>query len=101
LQEATPAELAEIKRQALHIRRNAQGCMALHYAVAAHKWKLVKQLLELGAGADVPIITSIPDPHRITPLHLACLGRMTRDNQMEELLQTTEHDYDMVVSCLH
>jgi ankyrin repeat protein len=96
-QEATAEELEVIRRLKLHTERNAQGCTALHYAAAAHKVKLVQQLLNL--GADVDAVTNI-QVHHLTPLHLACMGRVTSIEQMKKLLDASDYIYNLVVSLL-
>jgi hypothetical protein len=59
--------------------------------VAAHKVALVQQLLQIGADPAQPIIhvTHAVDGARtnLLPLHLACLGRVKDEEQLQWLLE--------------
>jgi hypothetical protein len=92
LQEATAEELTAIQRQRLHTTFNASGWSALHYAAAAHKVKLVQQLLELGADAADAV-------YGLTPMHLACMGRVKDKEQLDQLTKACESLYDLQVGC--
>lgn len=99
LQEASAEELAILRHQVSDTSNDGSGCTALHYAAAAHKVKLVAQLLQL--GADVNALTRKQPGQRIrslTPLHLACLGRVKSNKQMRELLNSAGHLYELAVS---
>jgi ankyrin repeat protein len=82
LQEATPEELALIKQLGLHLAFDELGFSALHYAVCTRKTRLVQQLLEI--GADSAAYNSELE-FKLTPLHLACLGRVKDEEQLNEL----------------
>ncbi|KAF6261823.1 hypothetical protein COO60DRAFT_725551 [Scenedesmus sp. NREL 46B-D3] len=83
-EEAAAGELAAIRRLQLHTTRNSDGCTALHYAAAAHKPKLVQQLLGMGADVNAQM------QHGLTALHLACLGRVGDAAAMAELVKAAE-----------
>lgn len=101
LQEATPEELAVIRKLKLHLGlgdsradTDSLSCSwtALHYAAATHKTRLAAQLLDIGADP------SQPEPHAgLTPLHLACLGRVEGEEQLQELLDSAEDVYELQV----
>jgi ankyrin repeat protein len=81
-QEATPEELSQIRENRLHLNRNASGWSMLHAAAAAaHNVKLAQQLLDLGADPAVADVV-----YGLTPLHLACMGRVRDGQQLAELL---------------
>jgi ankyrin repeat protein len=94
LQEITPHELEIIQRAKLHIKRDADGWTALHYAAAAHKVKIVRQLLQLGADPD-----AADGVHGLRPLHLACMGRVKSAVQLQQLRKASEQLYDLQVGC--
>jgi ankyrin repeat protein len=98
LQEATNNELNLIQTLGLHTRPNDQGCTALHYAAAAHKPKLVQQLLELRADVDATVRRAFMSEY-LTPLHMACLGRVESDKQMDGLLCAVDDIFAVKVSC--
>lgn len=92
LQVASADELETISRLRLHLDDdNEQNCSALHYAAAGHKAALVQQLLELGADPDIP---GGPGENLLTPLHLACLGRVQDQAQLAELFRAADDVYD-------
>jgi ankyrin repeat protein len=100
LQEATPEELALVQQLQLHTTFSNEGWTALHYAAATLKAKLVQQLLDLGAspaaGAPADNVTGL------TPLHLACMGRVKSQQQLEALLKAEEDlfwDLQVILSC--
>jgi ankyrin repeat protein len=93
VQGATAAELAAVQRLQLHTTPNSGGCTALHYAAAAHKPKLVQQLLKLGADPNVKI-----DRH-LTPLHFACMGRVASAESFKRLLTDAAIFDALRVSC--
>jgi ankyrin repeat protein len=65
----------------LHIHCDPQtGWNALHFAAAAHKVKLVQQLLEIGADPAAENAVS-----GLMPLHLACMGHVRDVKHMIEL----------------
>jgi ankyrin repeat protein len=83
LQEASPEQLKAIQKLQLHVQCDPQtGWNALHYAAATHKVKLVQQLLEIGADPAAANAVS-----GLTPLHLACMGRVRNETQMIELTE--------------
>jgi hypothetical protein len=81
-QEPTLQELATIKKLQLHVECDEVGWNALHYAAATHKVKLVQQLLDIGAdpAAEGAVCG-------LTPLHLACMGRVRDSTQMVALTE--------------
>jgi hypothetical protein len=92
LQEATVQELQHVKQLQLHIQCDPQGWNALHYAAAMHKVELVQQLLEI--GADPAAADAVCG---LTPLHLACMGRVRDISQLKELLEARDCIYDLQV----
>jgi ankyrin repeat protein len=76
----------------LHIDCSTHGWNALHYAAAAHKVKLVQQLLEIGAHP-----AAADTQYGLTPLHLACMGRVRDTMQMLELLESRQSVYHLQV----
>jgi ankyrin repeat protein len=85
LQVATSEEIAVIQAFQLHTAYDPHGWTALHHAAAAHKVQLVQQLLDIGAdpaAADVM--------YGLTPLHLACMGRVLRSPQLFDLLDARQ-----------
>jgi hypothetical protein len=89
LQEASPEDLAAIQELQLHTQPDTNGWNALHYAAAAHQVKLVQQLLEIGADP------AAPNKHGLMPLHLACMGRVTSEQQLSKLRSACELTADM------
>jgi ankyrin repeat protein len=79
-QQATVEELAAIQLLRLHTTGNLKGWNALHYAAAAHNVKLVRQLLRLGADP-----AAADAQYGLTPLHLACMGRVKHAKQLDEV----------------
>ncbi|WIA41847.1 hypothetical protein OEZ86_009173 [Tetradesmus obliquus] len=79
-QEATAEELAAIQQHQLHTTCDDDGWTVLHYAAAAHKVKLVAQLLQLGGDP-----AAAGERHPLRPLHLACLGRVKSREQLQQL----------------
>jgi hypothetical protein len=96
LQEATAQELADIQRLQLHTTCNSDGCTALHYAAAAHKPKLVQQLLQIGADVSVNGTKVL---HGLGPLHLACMGAVVDASQMEKLVASIGRINTLLVRC--
>jgi ankyrin repeat protein len=92
LQVATAAELDVFHKCQLHIDRNTDGWNALHYAAATHKVKLVQQLLDIGADP-----AAADSSYGLTPLHLACMGRVRDRAQMAELLESRQSLYHLQV----
>lgn len=95
LQIATTDELAAIKRLQLHTTSNEQGWNTLHYAAAGHKTALVQQLLQLGADpAAADTASDDVSPAGLTPLHLACMGCVKDQEQLQRLFAEADDDYE-------
>lgn len=76
----------------LPVAHRHSGWNALHYAVASHKVQLVQQLLAAGAEIEAP------DPLlQLTPLHLACMGKIKDQQQLEQLKQAAGTLYEFQV----
>jgi hypothetical protein len=94
-QEETPEELANIQRRQLHLDGNASGWFMLHAAAATHNVKVAQQLLDLGAH---PAAGDAQDG--LTPLHLACMGRVKNEEDMRRLLRACQRlDKIQVIAC--
>jgi ankyrin repeat protein len=85
-------ELQYILQSQLHTTCDEHGWNALHYAAATHKVKLVQQLLEIGADPAAEDAVC-----GLTPLHLACMGRVRDGAQMAELLHSRKDIYHLQV----
>jgi ankyrin repeat protein len=79
-EQASMEELAAILLLRPHTTCNSQGWNALHYAAAARNMELVQQLLDVGAD-----FAAADKQYGLTPLHLACMGRVKSSEQLGEL----------------
>ena len=88
----TNRRMWNLVQQQLHTASSPIGWTALHYAAAAHKVKLVAQLLWL--GADPAAVDAV---NALQPLHLACMGRVKDQKQLGGLLAAAGALYDLQV----